>query len=447
MKVSIIGTGYVGLVTGVCLAERGTNVVCVDVDRGKVEAILRGVSPIVEADLEGLLQRNLGGRFSATTDLPAAVLDSDLTMIAVGTPFDGLEIDLGAVRAATREVGEALRGKRDYHVVVVKSTVVPTTTRDVVLPLLEEASGRRSGVDFGVGMNPEFLTEGQAVADFMLPDRIVLGGIDERACDALQGLYGDFPADIPRLRTNTTTAEMIKYASNALLATGISFANEISNLCAALGDTDVVDVMHGVHLSRYLMPIGGDGVAVQAPIASFLEAGCGFGGSCLPKDVRALIAHGAKLRQPLPIMEAVIRTNDGRPDEVLAIVRRHVPELHGARVAVLGMAFKPDTDDVRESPAIPIVERLAGEGARVVVHDPVVTELPPVLASQPDQIAISNDLEDALREVDAIVLVTRWAEYREVPGMIGGLDPQPVFIDGRRMLDKGDFAHYAGVGL
>jgi UDPglucose 6-dehydrogenase len=446
MKVSIVGLGYVGAVTGACLADFGQDVLCVDVDERKVSQVKDGIAPVFEAGLDELVRRHAGARLRATTDLRSAVLETDLTMVAVGTPFAGGEIDLGAVRRVTQEIGAALRDKAAYHVVVVKSTVVPGTTRSVVLPLLEDASGKQAGRDFGVGMNPEFLTEGQAVEDFTSPDRLVLGGADGRVHEALERLYEAIPADVPRLRTDTTTAETIKYASNALLATAISFANEIADICTALGDTDVVDVMRGVHLSRYLTPLGADGIPVRAPIASFLEAGCGFGGSCLPKDLRALIAHAAGLDVELPVLEAVLRTNEARSDALLDLLRRRLPTLRGARVTVLGLAFKPDTDDVRESPAVPIVERLLSEGVSVTAHDPVVKALPEDLSSDSDRITLAGSLEDALSEADAVVLVTRWNDYREVPILLAGREPQPLFVDGRRMLDKQAFARYAGVG-
>jgi len=444
MRVAIIGAGYVGLVTGACLAEQGHDVVCVDVDKRKIRQIASGFAPIHEPGLEELLKKHAGGRLRATASLAEAVLGSELTLIAVGTPFDGSQIDLTAVLGAAREVGEALAEKLDYHVVVVKSTVPPGTTDDIVLPLLEQASGNRAGADFGVGVNPEFLSEGEAVADFLFPDRIVLGGIDERTLDVLDALYAAV-SGVPRLRTNTRTAEMIKYASNALLATMISFANEIANLCAAVGDTDVVEVMRGVHLSRYLTHTGPDGSPVVAPITSFLEAGCGFGGSCLPKDVRALIAHGERLGQPMRVLKAVIDTNDAQPDEVVRLLTEHLPDLRGAKVTILGLAFKPGTDDVRESPAIPVVQRLLRRGASVTVHDPVVTRLPASLEHA--GVTFCPDLREALLHADAVVLVTRWEHSREVPGLLADLDHQAVVIDGCRMLDKASVLRYAGIGL
>jgi len=224
MRISIIGTGYVGLVSGACFAEIGHDCVCVDLDPSKVERINRGEAPIHENGLDAMLARLVGKRLRATTDLKSAVLDSDITFIAVGTPFDGERIDLKFIREAARQIGVALREKPSYHVVVVKSTVVPGTTDDVVLPVLEEASGKRAGADFGVGMNPEFLTEGVAVDDFMKPDRIVLGGIDARSVDTQREVYAPFRGT-PTLATNNKTAEMIKYVSNSVLATMISFSN------------------------------------------------------------------------------------------------------------------------------------------------------------------------------------------------------------------------------
>ena len=224
MRVSIIGTGYVGLVTGACLADKCHDVLCVDIDTHKVEKINRAIPPFYENGLENLLERTINKNLVATVDLRQAVLDSEITLIAVGTPFDGNEIDLTYVREVSRQIGNVLKDKERYHAVVVKSTVVPGTTDEVVLPLLEENSGKKAGRDFGVGMNPEFLTEGQAVSDFMNPDRIVLGANDERTMQLLGELYSAFE-DVPKLKTNCKTAEMIKYSSNAMLATQISFSN------------------------------------------------------------------------------------------------------------------------------------------------------------------------------------------------------------------------------
>jgi UDPglucose 6-dehydrogenase/GDP-mannose 6-dehydrogenase len=445
MNVSIVGTGYVGLVTGVCLAEKGQEVICVDVDSDKIEKIRCAIPPIYEQGLEELLRKHAGTRLRATTNLRDAVLETEVTLIAVGTPFDGNQIDLTYVCDAAFHIGQALRDKSAYHLIAVKSTVVPGTTDGVVLPLLEAASEKKAGCDFGVGMNPEFLTEGEAIADFMFPDRLILGGMDDRSIDVLAALYAPFHG-VEQLRTNNRTAEMIKYTSNAFLATAISFANEIADLCSALGGIDVVDVMQGLHLSKYLSPhIPGNG-RVLAPITAFLWAGCGFGGSCLPKDVKALIAHGHKVGMPMRLLDAVVRINEGRLREILTRLSKHFPSLQGVRVAVLGLAFRPDTSDMRESPAIPIVNELLTRGADITAYDPAANdEAAKLFHGRP--VTLCDDLEHAISGAQAIILVTRWAEFNRLPALLAQKEFQPVFIDGRRMLDKASIARYEGIGL
>lgn len=444
MRVCIIGTGYVGLVSGACFAETGHECICVDVDSTKVERINRGEPPIHENGLDVLLKRHVGVRLRASTDLAAAVRDSEITFIAVGTPFDGARIDLTFVKEAARQVGVALRDKKAYHAVVVKSTVVPGTTDDVVLPELERVSGKRAGIDFGVGMNPEFLTEGVAISDFMQPDRIVLGGIDTRSIEIQRQVYAAF-ARTPTLATNNKTAEMIKYTSNSVLATMISFSNEIGNLCSTLGDIDVADVMHGVQMARYFTTTLETGQRVNAQISSFLWAGCGYGGSCLPKDTQALSAHGAAHGMSMPLLDAVIRTNLTQPAKMIALLERHFASLEGIDVAVLGLAFKEETDDVRESPAIPIVKMLVERGAQVTAYDPIAREAArPML---PAAVRYAASMEEAVSEVDAVLLVTRWEEFRQLPALLGKRRAAPLLIDGRRMLARDAVAKYEGIGL
>ena len=443
--IAMVGSGHVGLVTGACLADTGHRVTCVDVDEAKVAAVKAGRAPIHEPGLEELLRANIGGSLRAGTDLVAAVVDSDVSFIAVGTPTKGDRQDLRFVEAAARSIGEGLRRRDGYHVVVVKSTVLPGTTKDVVLPILEDVSGKKAGPDFGVGMNPEFLTEGVAVEEFMSPDRIVLGGIDRRSIEAMEEVYRPF-VGTPVVRTTTGTAEMIKYASNALLAAAISFSNEMANLCASLDGVDVVDVMRGVHLSRYLSPSLPGGPRMTAPLSSFLEAGCGFGGSCLPKDVRALVELGSTMGRSTPLLDAVLEVNDGRADEVLRLLQRRLPELAGVRVAVLGLAFKPDTDDVRESPAIAIVNRLLGEGASVTVCDPVASDAVETLFPV-GSVAGTDDLAEAVVGAAAAVVVTRWRQFGALADLVARLDPAPLVVDARRMLDPHAFESYEGIGV
>ena len=442
MRVSIVGTGYVGLVSGACLADHGHEVVCIDVDRSKVDAINSGRAPFHEAGLPELLTRHAGKRLRATTDLAAAVAASDITLIAVGTPAADGRIDLRYIEQAAADVGAALRNKAGYHVLAVKSTVIPGTTDGAVRAATERASGKRAGADFGLGMNPEFLTEGTAVQDFMRPDRIVLGGIDERTIDTLARLYEGFEG-APRIRTNNSTAEMIKYASNAVLATLISFSNELSRLCTSLGTVDIANVMKGVHESVYLTTRLDDGRKVKAPIASFLEAGCGFGGSCLPKDVTALAAQGNDRGLPMSMMRSVLEINRDQPAELVRLVRKHYPNLAGVKVTVLGLAFKPDTDDLRESPAFPVLKLLGSAGADLTAYDPIAR---PQGHEAMQGVKLADSFESAIAQADVVVLVTRWAEFSALADRLDRAGRKPLVVDGRRVLDPARFARYEGIG-
>ena len=446
MRVSIVGAGYVGLVSGACLAAKNHRVVCVDVDRAKVDAVNVGKCPIHEEGLPAIIARHAGSALTATTDLAAAVHETDLTLVAAPTPFDGERIDLSSVREIAHRIGEALACKRAYHVVVVKSTVVPGTTDDVVGPAGAAAAGKVPGREFGLGMNPEFLSEGVAVADFMQPDRIVVGGIDERTRDAIAALYEGFPG-VPLLRVNNRTAEMMKYASNALQALMISFANEIADLCEAVGDVDAMEVMHGVHSMKELTPVHEHAGRVRAPITSFLFPGCGFGGSCFPKDLKTIAAHGRTLDLPMNVLEAVTSVNAGRPLRMVDLAEAGLGGLADRRVAVLGLAFKQGTDDMRESPAIPIVCELQRRGAVVTAFDPVAAEQAArTFGTSAPRLAAS--LEEAVRDADAILLVTCWPEFRDLPRLVAARGGQPpLLVDGRRVIDPHAVPRYRGIGL
>ena len=423
MKVSVIGTGYVGLVSGTCLAEKGHDIVCVDIDQEKIDMINQGIPPIHEDGLDELLKKNVNKTLRASSDLVNSVLETDLSLIAVGTPFDGKEIDLTHIKEVSRQIGTVLRDKTEYHVVVVKSTVVPGTTDGVVLPILEEASGKKSGMDFGLGMNPEFLREGVAVQDFMFPDRVVLGGIDDRTINKLEELYSVFE-DVDILKTNTRTAEMIKYTSNSLLATMISFSNEIGNLCTSIGGIDVVDVMKGVHLDKRLSPLMADGNRIFPQLITYLEAGCGFGGSCFPKDVKALIAHGKKTGIPMSLLESVIGVNHEQPRQVVRLLEEHF------------VSF----DD------IPIIRELVDRGAEVKAFDPVAVENARKILGN-GNITYCDNLKTTIMNVEAVVVLTRWDEFKTLPELLRQLDHQPLVVDGRRMLNKESVARYAGIGM
>lgn len=443
MRVSIIGAGYVGLVTGLGLAEIGHDVVCVDQDKARVDLVNDGQPPFYEQGLPELLASHAGERLTARQDLTSAVQQTEMTIIAVGTPFDGNQIALKQVEGASQEIGQALAEKDGYHVVVVKSTVVPGTTDSVVVPALEAASGKQAGTDFGVGMNPEFLREGNAIADFMKPDRIVLGAIDQRSQDVMADLYKPF-TEVEVVRTTPSTAEMIKYTANSLLATLISFSNEMANLAARVG-VDAMEVMRGVHLDKRFTPLSEDGERIWPGAITYLEPGCGFGGSCFPKDVKSLIAFGEQNDSPMRLLRSVIEINEAQPARMLELLDRHFPDQNGIAVTVLGMAFKPGTDDIRESPSIEVTTELLARGATVTVFDPVARR--PVEEVYGDRVRYGDDLEDAIDGSDAILLMTRWDEFSSLPMLLKRHDHQPLVIDGRRLLDPKSVERYEGIGL
>jgi UDPglucose 6-dehydrogenase len=415
MKVSVIGSGYVGSVTAACFAEIGHEVVCVDVDEKKIEEINAGIPPIYEEGLGDLLLKYAGKRLIATNDYEFAVRETDVSFICVGTPSaeDG-SIDLSIVRAAATSIGAALAKKEGYHVVVVKSTVVPETTEKFVLPVLEEASGKKAGKDFGVAMNPEFLREGKAVHDFMHPDKIVIGAIDRKSGDLVSELYRTFECEITL--TNPATAEMIKYANNSLLATKISFANEIGNICKKLG-IDTYEVMETVGKDFRISP-------------RFLNSGAGFGGSCFPKDVKALIGKAKAIGYSPILLESVIALNEKQPLLMVEILQRKIEDLQNKKIAILGLAFKNETDDIRESRAIPVIAELLRLGANISAYDPMAIEnMKRVFPT----IEYSGKAEDALKGADACLVMTEWDEFRQLESEFEKMKKK-VVIDGRRVI-------------
>jgi UDPglucose 6-dehydrogenase len=415
MKISVIGSGYVGSVTAACFAEVGHEVVCVDVDKKKMDQINAGISPIYEEGLGELLQKYAGKSLTATTDYEYAIMNTDISFVCVGTPSaeDG-SIDLSIVRAATASIGAVLAKKEGYHVVVVKSTVVPETTEKFVLPILEENSGKIAGKDFGVAMNPEFLREGKAVYDFMHPDKIVVGAIDKKSGDLVSELYRTFKCEVTR--TNLSTAEMIKYANNSLLATKISFANEIGNICKRL-NVDTYEVMEAVGKDSRISP-------------KFLNSGAGFGGSCFPKDVKALIGKAKEIGYSPDLLESVIAVNEKQPILMTEILQKKIGSLTGKKIAVLGLAFKNDTDDIRESRAIPVIAELLRLGAEVSAYDPMATENMKRIFPT---IEYSEKAKDALKSADACLVMTEWDEFNQLDSEFEGMK-EKIVIDGRRII-------------
>lgn len=451
MRVAVIGAGYVGLVTGVGLAMVGHDVTCIEINASRVAAINAGRSPLHEPGLTERLQEVLAaGRFRAVTSLPPAVRDAQVVMICVGTPSTPTgEIDLQAVQGAARQIGHALRQVKGYRVVVVKSTVIPGTTEHVVGPAVWTAAGQ-GPESLGLAMNPEFLREGDAVADFLEPDRIVVGAIDERSTEVMRELYAPFNA--PLFVTNPRTAEMIKYTSNALLATLISFSNQMAAVCEATPNVDIEAVMDALHLDRRLSPPAplthavGEGAEVRAErirpgILTYLRAGAGFGGSCLPKDVKALRAYARSVHAPTDMLDAVLAINDKRPVHLVRVAEEALGSLEGRTVAVLGLTFKPGTDDLRDSPALRVVELLQQAGARVRSYDPMITgdiavERGLQAGANGGGMEICASAREALTGADAALITTGWRDFAKLdwPEMASVMHT-PVVVDGRRILD------------
>jgi UDPglucose 6-dehydrogenase len=431
MDVSIVGSGYVGTTVAACLADLGHDVVNVDIDQSVVAALNDGEAPIHEPGLDALVSAYGGTRLRATTDY-GAVAETDLTFLALPTPSeeDG-GIDLSAMRAGARSVGEALAGTDGYHLVVVKSTVVPGTTEETLAPLIADAAGKAAGPEgtLGVAVNPEFLREGSAVDDFMTPDKIVLGTDgDGRALDLLADLYEPIVLewDVPVVETGRREAEMVKYANNAFLAAKISLINDIGNICKEYG-VDAYEVADAIGL---------DGRIGER----FLRSGVGWGGSCFPKDVDAIRAAAREAGYEPLMLDAAVELNDRQPARLLDLLDGHV-DVAGKRVAVLGLSFKPGTDDIRHSRAIPVVDGLRDRGATVVAYDPVAVER---MREQFPDVEYADSAAAALDGAHGAVVTTDWDEFAALDAEFDAM-ADPVVVDGRRVVERRDGITYEGL--
>ena len=421
MKVSIIGSGYVGSVSAACFAELGHEVICIDIDEEKVKQINAGIAPIWEEGLDELMQKHTQKTLIATSDYDYAVQNTDASFICVGTPSgeDG-SIDLSIVKAASASLGRAIAKKDHYHVVVVKSTVVPETTEKVVLPIIEEHSGKKAGKDFGVAMNPEFLREGKAVYDFMHPDKIVVGAIDERSFFVVSELYRKLDCEVTH--TNPRTAEMIKYVNNSFLATKISFANEVGNICKQL-DIDTYEVMDAV----------GTDFRIER---QFLNCGAGFGGSCFPKDVKALIGKAKDIGYEPQLLRSVVGVNDKQPLKMVELLQNKLGDFKNKRIAVLGLAFKNDTDDIRESRSIPVIAELLRLEADIAAYDPMAEES---MKKVFHDVTYCKSAAQALEEAEGCLIMTEWTEFRKLDKEFDAMVNR-VVIDGRHLIDPKDIS-------
>lgn len=426
MKISVIGAGYVGLCTAVGFALKGNSAVCVDIDENKVNAINEN-RPLLEEDGLETALRKAGRTVTATTDMRKAVTDTEITFISVGTPSreDG-SIDVSYVENAASQLGAVLRDKKGFHVVAMKSTVVPGTTEGSVARLLEKNSGKKAGKDFGLCTNPEFLREGSAIRDFLEPDRIIVGVQDEKTKKAMADLYRNFNSVV--LFTDLKTAEMIKYASNSFLAAKISVINEIGNICKKLG-IDTYEVAKGM---GYDKRIG----------STFLNAGVGFGGSCFSKDVQAILEKSTSEGYSATLLKEVLDLNKRQRTLVVDMLKSRLGTLKDKKIAILGLAFKAGTDDTRDSPALDIIEQIQRDRGKVVAYDP---------KAQKNFANISKDVrytarpEDALDGADACLILTDWPEFKNLSDKDFSKMRGKIIIEGRRVLDRKKVKSFEGV--
>lgn len=436
MKIAIVGTGYVGLVTGTCFAETGVDVVCVDIDQKKIENLKKGIIPIYEPGLEPMVKRNHEkGRLEFSTSLKDSIAGCQAVFIAVGTPPDeDGSADLQYVIAVAREIGKYMN---DYLVAVTKSTVPITTSVKVKAAIQEELDKRKSDLTFDIASNPEFLKEGSAVDDFLKPDRIVVGIEGERAEKTMNRLYKPFVLNgHPLIFMDVPSAEMTKYAANSMLATKISFMNDIANLCEIVG-ADITNVRRG---------IGSDPRIGE----KFIYAGAGYGGSCFPKDVKALIKTGKEYGYKLRILQSVEDVNDDQKVVLFTKLMQHFRgDLKGKKIALWGLSFKPNTDDMREAPALVLIDKLIEAGATVKAYDPVAMEESHRKIG--DKIEYANDMYEATIDADALVLITEWSEFR-IPNykVLDKLLVNKVIFDGRNIYDPQEMEEngfkYYGIG-
>jgi UDPglucose 6-dehydrogenase len=451
LKIMIVGTGYVGLTTGLALGYLGHEVTCVDKNTEIIDKLERGISTIYEPGLEELLQEN-SRTVIFTRDLLQALPQTDIVIIAVGTPAkENGDTDLSFVEAVAREIGKSMDNKRP-PVIINKSTVPVGTARRVETVVREELEKRCANCDFSVASNPEFLREGAALHDTFYPDRIVVGATDMRALNLVRQMYAPIleqtftpPQAVPRpegyglpalVTTSPTSAELIKYTANAFLATKISFINEFSTIADKVG-ADIVEVAKGIGLDKRI----GSG---------FLAAGVGWGGSCFPKDVRSILYTGSQYGCEMPLVQAALEVNRRQKMKVIEKLQQTLKVIRGSTVGLLGLAFKPNTDDIRESPAIDVIRELLEMGARVKVYDPVAMEKYKLTYPE-QQIVYCQAAGDAARDSDALVVLTDWDQFLHLPwAEIGAVMKNKILIDGRNMLNREQLQQagftYSGIG-
>ncbi|WP_455276493.1 UDP-glucose dehydrogenase family protein [[Eubacterium] cellulosolvens] len=439
-KVAVLGLGYVGLTMAAFLAERGIETLGFDSDKKKLAVIKSGKSPIHEPNLEGLVSKGLkSGELKLIENLDDVVKETHIAFITVGTPSnpDG-SINLEQINTISESMGKSLRKVEEYYLIAVRSTVIPKTCERIIIPTIEESSGKKCGKSFGLCMNPEFLQEGSSVKDMRKPNRIVIGEFDDKSGSLLEDFYRSVYSDeFPSLlRTNLSNAELIKYANNAFLATKISFINSIANLCEKIPGSDIEAVAKGIGLDPRISP-------------KFLKAGLGWGGSCIPKDLKALLSFAKELGIEMPVIKGALEINKFQPIWAINKAKKTLGSLKGKQIAILGLAFKPNTDDIRDAVSIRIIDGLLQEGAFIRAYDPEAMDN--FRRKFGEKIIFSSSIEECIEDAECCIIVTEWDEFSKIgPEVFKAKMKRPLIIDGRRLFNNIEFSkkvEYLAVGI
>ena len=437
MKLGVVGAGYVGLTTAVCLASLGHKIVIYDTDKSKLRQIANRKMPFYESGLQEILEQVISSQsLLSCNDIKELVQNTDASFVCVGTPTmqDG-SIDLSQVINASKSVGLCIRnGRKNKYVIIIRSTVIPGTTRKTILDLLKNIL---SNEEFRLAVVPEFLREGQALSDFMNPDKIVIGSFDEKTHDFVESIFYHFKNKARIIKTNPETAELIKYTNNAFFSMLISFANEIANISEKISGVDSFEVLKAlVSDKRITTKLSGKDIIPE--LQSYLVPGCGFGGSCFPKDVRAIIQFASSTQVKTPLLESVMKINDDRPKRILDLAKSILGDLRDKKITILGLTFKPDTDDVRSSPALEAIRLLREIGAKIFAYDPILSKNNS--KNKNTDFMLSDSLEESLEGSDLAILFTKWPEFQIINSkLLKTHMNNPVIIDGRGYLNKNNF--------
>ena len=443
MKVSIIGSGYVGLVTAACFSDIGHNVTCIDNNEKIVGQLKNSKVHFYEKGLSKIIKKNVQSKnIEFSSSLKSSYFNSEIIMIAVGTPYKKNGIDLSYIKNCAKEIGLLIKHDKKFRVICVKSTVVPGTTMNFIKNIIEKNSGKKFKKDFGLASNPEFLAEGTALKDSQNPDRIVIGIEDAKSKEKMNKLYLKY-RNIDKIFTNINTAEFIKYVSNYYLAMNISFSNEISNLTNTVSDVDVLDVLNGMQLDKRLSPIIKN-KRLSPGLMNFIHPGVGFGGSCFPKDLKALYSFSKEKKFKSRLLKSVIDINNKQFMEIISLAKKQIKTFKNKKILVLGLSFKPQTSDVRESPSINIIKKIISLGAEVCAHDPkAIDEFKKVYTNK--NLYFERNLDKAKNFSNIIFLITSWPEYKVF--LKKNSKKNIILFDGRRYIKKNLIKNYNGIGL